>query len=364
MQVALEHVTKIHANGTKAVEDLSIEVADGELVALVGPSGSGKTTTLRLIAGLDTASAGTIRIGSRVVNALPPKDRDVAMVFQQPALYPHLTVFQNLAFALRLRGISQSEIGTRVRRAAGILGLDSLLDRRPNQLSGGERQRVALGRAIVREPACFLLDEPFSSLDANLRSEMRGELRRLHRTLGATILHVTHDQEEAMMLGDRIVVLQNGRIQQAGEPLEIYQRPANRLVAGFFGSPPMNFLEGVVVEEHDRLWFDVGTCRLPMPKPLAMKIGQRITLGIRPEDICEEPGVDGCWGSLEMQVLATEPLGDRTHVHLANDRHPRVVARFGPRDYYTPGMRMRICLNMDRAHYFAAADRIPAEARG
>jgi len=363
MRVVLEHVTKIHPSRIIAVEDLSLEVADGELVVLVGPSGSGKTTTLRLIAGLDIASAGTIRIGSRVVNTLPPKDRDVAMVFQQPALYPHLTVFQNLAFALRLRGISRSTIETRVRRAAGILGIDSLLDRRPNQLSGGERQRVALGHAIVREPACFLLDEPFSSLDARLRREMRGELRRLHQKLGATILHVTHDQEEAMMLGNRIVVLQNGRIQQAGEPLEIYHRPANRFVAGFFGSPPMNFLEGVILEDQDRLWFDDGTCRLPVAKHLALKNGQQVTLGIRPEDICEEPGVDGCWGTLEMQVLATESLGDRTHVHLANDRHPLVVARFGSQDHYLPGMRTRICLNMDRAQFFDDQDHIP-ELRG
>ena len=242
--VSLEELTKVYSGDTKAVDAVSLQIEDGEFLVLVGPSGCGKTTTLRMIAGLETTTSGTLKIGDRIVNEVHPKDRDIAMVFQNYALYPHMTVRQNMAFALKMRKTPKAEIAERIEWAARLLVLDALLDRKPKALSGGQRQRVALGRAIVRQPAVFLFDEPLSNLDAKLRVEMRAELKRLHRELKTTTVYVTHDQEEAMTLGDRVVVMNEGVVQQCAPPLAVYNQPSNRFVAGFLGMPPMNFFEG------------------------------------------------------------------------------------------------------------------------
>ena len=261
MSIVLEHLEKRFAGGCHAVCDLSLEIADGELFTLVGPSGCGKTTTLRMIAGLEQPSGGRVMLDGRAIDNLTPKDRNLAMVFQNGALYPHLSVAENLAFPLRLRRAPAAEIAAQVRRAAALLGITRLLDRRPGQLSGGERQRVALGRAMVRQPACFLFDEPLSSLDPHLRAEMRLELRRLHDELRTTSLYVTHDQEEALTLGHRVAVIERGRLQQVGPPLEVYRHPANRFVAAFLGHPPMSFLDGTLIESAGQLWLDVACTR-------------------------------------------------------------------------------------------------------
>src|SRR5687768_11476517 len=257
-RVDLEQVTKVFPGGVKAVDSVDLAVADREFVVLVGPSGCGKSTTLRMIAGLEDVTSGTVRIGDRVVNDVPPKDRDIAMVFQNYALYPHMTVYKNMAFALKLRKVPKPQIQQRVIEAAKMLEIEHLLERRPRELSGGQRQRVAVGRAIVREPAAFLFDEPLSNLDAKLRVTTRAELKRLHRRLRTTTIYVTHDQEEAMTLGDRIVVMKDGAIQQADTPLRTYNHPANRFVAGFIGMPPMNFFDGTIRSENGELVFEEG----------------------------------------------------------------------------------------------------------
>ncbi len=288
-EVVLERVGKTYPNGVRAVHDLNLTIADGELVVLVGPSGCGKTTTLRLIAGLETPTDGIIRIGGRVVNAEPPHRRDVAMVFQRPALYPHLNVRGNLGFGLVLRQgwwTNQAERRERVQQAARLLQLTDLLDRRPQELSGGQQQRAALGRALVREPAVFLLDEPLSNLDARLRMEMRRQLHLLHRRLRATMVYVTHDQEEALTLGDRVVLLDRGEVQQADRPEMLYNHPANRAAAAFIGWPPMNFLSGRLVEDDDRLSLVNGDMRLSLDErrdEWRRFSGQDVELGIRPE---------------------------------------------------------------------------------
>jgi multiple sugar transport system ATP-binding protein len=295
-EVVLECVSKTYPNGVRAVRDLSLTIADGELIVLVGPSGCGKTTTLRLIAGLETPTSGTIRIDGRVVNGEPPHRRDVAMVFQRPALYPHLNVRKNLGFGLALRDggwpwasrARLTERRERVARTAQLLELSDLLDRRPNELSGGQQQRAALGRALVREPAVFLLDEPLSNLDARLRMEMRRELLLLHRRLTATMVYVTHDQEEALTLGDRVVLLDKGVVQQADRPQAIYDRPMSRQVAGFVGWPPMNFLEGRLVEEGGRLCLKRGAMALHLAdrqEEWQAFVGREVVLGIRPEQV-------------------------------------------------------------------------------
>ena len=290
-EVVLERVSKTYPNGVRAVHDLSLTIADGELVVLVGPSGCGKTTTLRLIAGLETPTAGTVRIGGRVVNGEPPHRRDVAMVFQRPALYPHLSVRGNLGFGLALREgwwLMRGGRREQVEWAARLLQLTDVLDRRPQELSGGQQQRTALGRALVREPAVFLLDEPLSNLDARLRLEMRRELHLLHRRLRATLVYVTHDQEEALTLGDRVVLLDRGEVQQAGPPEALYDRPANRAAAAFVGWPPMNFLAGRLAESDGRLVLADGATALPVDerrdewRPF---MGRDVELGIRPEHV-------------------------------------------------------------------------------
>src|SRR5216110_1297276 len=276
-EVRLEHVTKRFSADAVALNDLSLDVQDGEFLILVGPSGCGKTTALRIVAGLEKPTSGRITIGDRVVNDVTPRDRDIAMVFQNYALYPHMTVYRNLAFGLKERRTPKPEIDRRVREVSGILGLDELLKRRPAQLSGGQRQRVAMGRALVREPKAFLLDEPLSNLDAKLRVQMRAELKRIHQRLGITTIYVTHDQVEAMTLGDRIVVMSNGRVQQIGAPQDVYRRPQNLFVAGFIGSPPMNLLRGRCADGSIRL----GDLDLPWSGPDAAEVA----VGFRPEDL-------------------------------------------------------------------------------
>ncbi len=320
-RVALAGVRKVYDNGYIAVENATFEIADGELMVLVGPSGSGKSTLLRMIAGLDTISSGSITIGERVVNDISPKERDIAMVFQNYALYPHMSVYENMAFGLKLRRLSKRDTEERVRRAATMLGLEHVLDHRPRQLSGGQRQRVALGRALVREPAAFLLDEPLSNLDAQLRLQTRAEIARLHQRLGATMIYVTHDQIEAMTLGDRIVVLDGGRIQQIATPLELYRHPANRFVAGFIGSPPMNFFEGHIED----LRFIAADESFAIMLPRRIREGA-IVLGIRPEHVAI--GGNGTAAKFILDLI--EPIGNEMYVYgTAGASH--VVARIAPR---------------------------------
>ncbi|WP_155815831.1 ABC transporter ATP-binding protein [Rhodothermus marinus] len=351
--VSLEQVWKIYDNGYVAVADVTFDVAEGEFLVLLGPSGCGKTTLLRLVAGLETVSRGTIRIGDQVVNDVPPRDRDIAMVFQNYALYPHMTVYENMAFGLKLRRVPKAEIDRRVRAAARVLELEHLLDRRPHQLSGGQRQRVAVGRAIVREPRVFLFDEPLSNLDARLRVEMRAELARLHRELGRTMLYVTHDQVEAMTLGQRIVVLNQGRVQQIGTPLDVYHRPANRFVAGFIGSPPMNFIEGRV-ERLDELRFvgEGGRVQIPLVEaewPHA-RPGQRVTLGVRPEHVTLAASDEA---TMQGQVETVEVLGAVAHLYVRVGQ-TTVVAQVDAAARPEPEQTVHLHIDPARIHLFDA----------
>jgi multiple sugar transport system ATP-binding protein len=377
-EVVLLDVTKVYPGNVQAVDHLSLTVQDREFIVLVGPSGCGKSTTLRMIAGLEDVTAGTIRIGDRVVNAVPPKDRDIAMVFQNYALYPHMTVYKNMAFGLLLRrrhaawdnplawalahGMwrkareERHGIDARVREAAEILGITGLLARRPKALSGGERQRVAVGRAIVRNPKAFLFDEPLSNLDAKLRIGMRAELKRLHRRVNTTTIYVTHDQEEAMTLGDRVVVMKDGVIQQCATPRDVYDRPTNRFVAGFVGTPPMNFLEGRLVRDGGRLWFDEGDNRLAVaPRHAALleaHVDRPLTLGVRPETL--RPAGNGPTDAvLRVQVSVVEPLGDRTDVYVGTPRHPHIVCRVDAQTRVNEGETTSLQLDMERVHFFA-----------
>ena len=311
--VTIQKLNKYYENGFHAVKDVDLEIRDKEFMVLVGPSGCGKTTTLRMVAGLEEISSGEIRIGTEVVNDLPPMDRNIAMVFQNYALYPHKSVFDNMAFGLQMRKYPKDEIEKRVREAAGILGIESLLERKPRQLSGGQRQRVAVGRAIVRHPEVFLFDEPLSNLDAKLRVQMRVELKRLHERLETTAIYVTHDQVEAMTLGDRVVVMKDGWIQQVGEPLELYSHPANKFVAGFIGSPAMNFMDVQISDGGGPLRAEAPGVRLTIPletvdrlKPYA---GQKVALGIRPEDLHLATGNDPAGTVFDAVVDVVEPLG-------------------------------------------------------
>src|SRR5688572_3743592 len=306
--VSIRALNKKYENGFHAVKDVNLEIRDKEFMVLVGPSGCGKTTTLRMVAGLEEITSGEIRIGERVINDLPPMDRDIAMVFQNYALYPHKTVFSNMAFGLQMRSYAKDAILKRVREAAEILGIEPLLERKPRQLSGGQRQRVALGRAIVRHPEVFLFDEPLSNLDAKLRVQMRVELKRLHERLETTAIYVTHDQVEAMTLGTRVVVMKDGLVQQVGEPLELYGRPANKFVAGFIGSPAMNFVD--VAISGDAHWAEAQGLRVRVPAAFAGKVqaGQRVTLGVRPEALRLANGIDE--HSFATAVDVVEPLGN------------------------------------------------------
>ncbi len=322
-QVVLEGVGKTYPGGVVAATDIDLAVADGEFLVLVGPSGCGKSTVLRMIAGLEEITTGTIRIGDRVVNDVEPRDRDIAMVFQNYALYPHMTVRANMAFGLKLRGVPRDEIDRRVAEASRILGIADLLDRRPRALSGGQRQRVALGRAIVRDPAVFLFDEPLSNLDAKMRVQMRTEISRLHHRLGATMIYVTHDQVEAMTMGQRIVVLKDGRVQQVDTPLALYDRPVNRFVAGFIGSPAMNFLDGRLVRDDGVALVTAAGTRLGLPgfTPPASALDRPVTLGVRPEHLAPADGDAGF--TLPVQVV--EPLGNETLLYFRVDDTDLVV---------------------------------------
>jgi len=354
--VTLTDVNKWYPGNVRAVADFSLSVKDGEFVVLVGPSGCGKSTTLRMVAGLEELSGGTIVIGNRIVNDIPPKDRDIAMVFQNYALYPHMTVRENMAFGLKLRKFPKAEITSRVEEAAKILGLDALLDRRPKALSGGQRQRVAVGRAIVRKPAVFLFDEPLSNLDAKLRVQMRTEIIRLHARLGATMLYVTHDQVEAMTMGQRIVVMKDGIILQVDDPISLYDRPVNRFVAGFIGTPPMNFVEGHLVRQGQRLMFDGGPgIHLPVPRQstagLAAYCDKPVTLGLRPEDIGSAASESAGAGRIRATVDVVEPMGSESYVYF---RTPQtvLVSRVDAHRTFTPGQEAAPAIYCDKAHFF------------
>lgn len=353
--VTLSKVSKVFQGKVRAVADLSLEAEDGRFVVLVGPSGCGKSTTLRMIAGLEELTSGTISIGGRVVNDVAPKDRDIAMVFQDYALYPHMTVFENMAFGLKLRKMPRSEIQVRVKETAKTLGLGELLDRRPKQLSGGQRQRVALGRAIVRKPAVFLFDEPLSNLDAKMRAQMRVEISRLHQRLAQTMIYVTHDQTEAMTLGDLIVVMKDGVLQQVAEPGRLYDHPDNLFVAGFIGAPSMNFFKGAIRAVGGGLGFDGGALQLPLPESWAGAAGgyvdKPIVLGLRPHDIDLDGAAGPQGGRIKATVDVAEPLGFETYVHLTSGEH-RFVCRLSARRQYQSGTELILKPDLSRGHLF------------
>src|SRR5213083_1227411 len=337
-----------------AVKNVNLEIRDQEFVVLVGPSGCGKTTTLRMVAGLEDITSGEISIDGKVVNDLAPMDRDIAMVFQNYALYPHMSVYDNMAFGLRMRKFERPEIDRRVRHAADVLGIQPLLERRPRQLSGGQRQRVALGRAIVRNPRVFLFDEPLSNLDAALRVQMRVELKRLHDRLETTAIYVTHDQVEAMTLGDRVVVMKDGWIQQVGEPMELYTRPANRFVAGFIGSPAMNFVD-VTIQGDSNLTAQGTGLRLGIPPSLAGRLGpykgQRVTLGVRPEDLRLAAGTDQAPFVFDAVVDVVEPLGSDILLDVKAGPNS-LVARVDPTVRLKVHDPVRLAVNPERLHFF------------
>lgn len=356
-QVSLCNVTKIYPNGTKAVSNLNLGVESREFMVLVGPSGCGKTTALRMIAGLEDITEGKIYIGKYLVNTIPARDRDVAMVFQNYALYPYMNVYANMAFGLKLRGYPIQEIEKRVKESAQILEIEHILGRKPYELSGGERQRVAVGRAIVRKPLVFLFDEPLSNLDANLRVQMRAEIHRLHLKLHTTMIYVTHDQVEAMTLGGRIAVMNAGRLFQIGPPMEIYKRPVNKFVAGFIGSPPMNFLEGRIVKKDEKLYFAEGMFQARIPeeskKPLLDYANKRITLGIRPEDIYDRLFLSEAppENTLKAFLDVVEPMGSESHLHLKTKEN-RFIAKVPGSQNPGAGQDMDLVFDMSKAHFF------------
>jgi multiple sugar transport system ATP-binding protein len=354
--VKYDHVTK-QFGVVKAVNDLNLDVKDREFLVLVGPSGCGKTTALRLLAGLEDITAGSIMIGERMVNDVAPKDRDIAMVFQSYALYPHMSVYDNMAFGLKLRKMKKVDIDKRVKEAAGILGIGQLLDRKPKQLSGGQRQRVAVGRAIVREPKVFLFDEPLSNLDAKLRVQTRAEISKLHQRLGTTFIYVTHDQVEAMTMASRIAVMNNGILQQVGSPQELYDHPSNMFVAGFIGSPAMNFFNVTVRQMDGATALDTGTFQVPAPSDvrdqLRSFLGQPLVIGIRPEDIHDRqftpPGIEG--GTLTATTEVVEPMGSEIYLNLVSGGQP-FVARVDPRSQARPGSALDMMFDTNKIHIF------------
>jgi len=339
------------------IHDMNVEIQDKEFVVFVGPSGCGKSTLLRLLAGLEEITDGQIFIGDRLVNDVPPKDRDIAMVFQSYALYPHMSVYDNMAFGLRLRKTPKTEIDTRVKEAADILGLGHLLDRKPKQLSGGQRQRVAVGRAIVREPAVFLMDEPLSNLDAKLRVTARAEISKLHKRLGTTFIYVTHDQVEAMTMGDRILVVKDGFLQQIDNPRTLYEEPRNVFVAGFMGSPSMNFFDSTLVGEEGQLWIDAGDFRVPVPEQRRSAYdsyaGKEVVFGVRPEHIhapqFAPPGVNAA--PIQATIEVVELLGHELHLYL-NAGTTSFVATVDTRMAPAVGDAVTLVADMDRMHLF------------
>jgi multiple sugar transport system ATP-binding protein len=342
---------------THVVKDVDLQIHDKEFVVFVGPSGCGKTTTLRMIAGLEAITSGEIVIDDTVVNDVPPMDRDIAMVFQNYALYPHMSVAGNMAFGLKMRKFEKSEIEARIKRAADILGIGDLLHRKPRQLSGGQRQRVALGRAIVRDPKVFLFDEPLSNLDAKLRVQMRVELKKLHERLGTTAIYVTHDQVEAMTLGDRVVVMKDGLVQQVGEPLELYNTPANRFVAGFIGSPAMNFADVTLAASDGKVWAEAPGLRIGLPEPVAHRVngrnGGKATVGIRPEDIHIAGPADPAELCFDVEVEVVEQLGSEI---LLDTRvgNSTFVASVDPTLRTRVHDRLKLAMNPARLHLFDA----------
>lgn len=356
--VTLKNVVKKYGD-VAVVKNIDLDIEDHEFVALVGPSGCGKTTTLRMVAGLEEITNGSVSIGDRVVNDLPPKDRDIAMVFQNYALYPHMTVYDNMAFALKLSGRPKDEIDRRIDYAVKILELEPFLKRKPNELSGGQRQRVALGRAIVREPQVFLMDEPLSNLDAKLRVQMRLEISRLHQRLRTTTIYVTHDQIEAMTMADKIVVMKDGVIQQVDTAKRVYDYPVNKFVAGFIGSPSMNFLDGTLQEHDGRLIFAGTGYQLAVSpqhrKTLLATSEQEITLGIRPDQISIGEDAQDSGNRLNALVDVVEPLGSEQLVYLNIGNNANLIAQLDPTREVKPGDRVALKVNMQAAHYFSKA---------
>ena len=357
--ITLEHICKKYPNGFEAVKDFNLEIQDKEFIIFVGPSGCGKSTTLRMIAGLEDITEGALRIDGTVMNAVAPKDRDIAMVFQNYALYPHLTVRDNMGFSLKMRNVPKAEIDKAVNRAAAILGLEAYLDRKPKALSGGQRQRVAMGRAIVRNPKVFLMDEPLSNLDAKLRVQMRTEIAKLHDTLGATIIYVTHDQTEAMTLGTRIVVMKDGVIQQVDTPKKLYAEPCNMFVAGFIGSPQMNFLKAQVLCEDNRVYLCFGEEKCLLPKDKAEKLlaggyaGKTVIAGIRPENITdnlEEIPADERF-EFDAKVNVFELMGAEVFLYFDYDG-TGMTARVKPNTKAENGCTMRFAMDLSQMHLF------------
>ncbi len=356
-QVSLKKVCKTYATGVSVVNEISLGIENKEFMVLVGPSGCGKSTTLRMIAGLEEMSSGDIYIGDKLVNHVPAKDRDIAMVFQNYALYPHMTVFENMAFGLKLRHYSKSDILQRVTDAAEILGLKHLLNRRPRELSGGERQRVAVGRAIVRKPLVFLFDEPLSNLDAKLRVQMRAEIRKLHQRLQTTIIYVTHDQVEAMTMGDRIAVMKSGCLQQAAEPISVYDHPENKFVAGFIGSPPMNFMNGRVIKKDKGIYFDEGRFRVKLVEEMYKKItpylDKDVIFGIRCEDIYDKLFVSQPVSEniVRVNCEVVEPMGSEVYLYLNTGKHT-FIARVGAHNKPQVNQEIDMVFDMSKVHFF------------
>lgn len=363
--LTLKGIYKKYPGGVVAVSDVNLDIRDKEFIVLVGPSGCGKSTTLRMIAGLEEISEGELYIGDRLVNDIAPKDRDIAMVFQNYALYPHMTVFDNMAFGLKLRKVPKDEIERKVNEAAKILDLTHLLDRKPKAMSGGQRQRVALGRAIVRSPKVFLLDEPLSNLDAKLRAQMRTEIAKIHKKLGTTFIYVTHDQTEAMTMGDRIVCMKDGFVQQVDTPQNLYENPVNKFVAGFLGSPQMNFIDAVLKEEYGQFIVEFGRDRgqkfqIAVPEAKAAQndklgnyVGKELILGVRPESIHDEEMYlsNATTGVVDAYVEITEMMGAETYLYLVCEGN-NLTARVSPRSTARPGDDIKVAIDPNRIHLF------------